>query len=220
MILPLGIIVTGAEILFGLLLLVGWHTRAAALLSGLFLLTFRLAMSLALGVKAPLNFAVLTGDRRALLLANCQSFPFSVVNCCPVEPDESSELYDFGSPNLIYKMMTCLSQTRGRTIAAPPSDDFQRDKTMQARLEAQKVSPARYQAMLGLEISVRKQSKSEPALLQVVKMRASQINGCAYCLDMHSKDVRAESETEQRLYALSAWEEKLDPSLAKIASYH
>jgi AhpD family alkylhydroperoxidase len=77
---------------------------------------------------------------------------------------------------------------------------------MQARLEAQKVSPAAYQAMLGLEKFV-KQSKLEPALLALVKMRASQINGCAYCLDMHSKDARAEGETEQRLYALSAWEE-------------
>jgi len=78
---------------------------------------------------------------------------------------------------------------------------------MQARLEAQKVSPAAYQAMLGLEMFVRKQTKLEPALLHLVKMRASQINGCAYCLDMHSKDARAEGETEQRLYALSAWEE-------------
>jgi AhpD family alkylhydroperoxidase len=78
---------------------------------------------------------------------------------------------------------------------------------MQARLEAQKVSPAAYQAMLGLEMFVRKQTKLKPALLHLVKMRASQINGCAYCLDMHSKDARAEGETEQRLYALSAWEE-------------
>jgi len=78
MIPPLGVIATGAEILFGLLLLVGWHTRAAALLSGLLLLTFGVAMTLALGVKAPLNFAVLTGVGGALLLANCESFPFSV----------------------------------------------------------------------------------------------------------------------------------------------
>jgi AhpD family alkylhydroperoxidase len=77
---------------------------------------------------------------------------------------------------------------------------------MQARLDAQKVSPAAYQAMLGLERFV-KQSKLEPALLQLVKMRASQVNGCAYCLDMHSKDARAEGESEQRLYALSAWKE-------------
>jgi len=78
MIPPLGIIATGAEILFGLLLLVGWHTRATALLSGLLLLSFGVAMTLALGVKAPLNFAVFTGVGGALLLANCESFPFSV----------------------------------------------------------------------------------------------------------------------------------------------
>jgi uncharacterized membrane protein YphA (DoxX/SURF4 family) len=74
----LGIIATGAEILFGLLLLVGWHTRAAALFSGLLLLTFGVAMTLALGIKAPLNFAVLTGIGGAMLLANCENFPFSV----------------------------------------------------------------------------------------------------------------------------------------------
>ena len=74
----LGIIATGAEIVFGLLLIVGWRTRAAALLSGLLLLTFAVAMTLALGIKAPLNFAVLTGIGGALLLANCERFPFSV----------------------------------------------------------------------------------------------------------------------------------------------
>ena len=47
----------------------------------------------------------------------------------------------------------------------------------------------------------------EHSLLELVKMRASQLNGCAYCIDMHSKDARAEGETEQRLYALSAWRE-------------
>jgi AhpD family alkylhydroperoxidase len=78
---------------------------------------------------------------------------------------------------------------------------------MQTRLEVQKVSPAVYQAMLGLETFMRKHSKLEPALLELIKMRASQINGCAYCIDMHSKDARAEGETEQRLYALSAWSE-------------
>jgi len=78
MIPPLGVIATGAEISFGLLLLAGWHTRAAALLTALLLLTFGVAMTLALGVKAPLNFAVLTGVGGALLLANCKSFPFSV----------------------------------------------------------------------------------------------------------------------------------------------
>ena len=77
---------------------------------------------------------------------------------------------------------------------------------MQPRLDAQKASPAAYQAMYGLEMFVRK-SKLEHSLLELVKMRASQINGCAYCLDMHSKDARAAGETEQRLYALNAWRE-------------
>jgi uncharacterized membrane protein YphA (DoxX/SURF4 family) len=74
----LGVIATGAEILCGLLLLVGWQTRAAALLSGLLLLTFGTAMTLSLGIKAPLNFAVFTGIGGALLLATFEGFPFSV----------------------------------------------------------------------------------------------------------------------------------------------
>ena len=78
---------------------------------------------------------------------------------------------------------------------------------MQARLDAQKVSPAAYQALLGLEMFIRKQSKLEPALVELVKIRASQINRCAYCIDMHTKDARAAGEMEQRIYALSAWEE-------------
>jgi AhpD family alkylhydroperoxidase len=61
-------------------------------------------------------------------------------------------------------------------------------------------------AMLGLEKQVR-QAGLDPRLLELVRMRASQINGCAYCLDMHSKDARAGGETEQRLYGLAAWRE-------------
>ncbi|HZI33778.1 MAG TPA: carboxymuconolactone decarboxylase family protein [Candidatus Binatia bacterium] len=64
-----------------------------------------------------------------------------------------------------------------------------------------------YQAMLALETYVRKSSGLETSLLELVRMRASQINGCAFCLDMHSKDARAEGETEQRLYCLPAWRE-------------
>jgi AhpD family alkylhydroperoxidase len=78
---------------------------------------------------------------------------------------------------------------------------------MESRLEAQKVLPEAYQAMLALEMFVRKSSKLAPSLIELVKMRASQINGCAYCIDMHSKDARAAGESEQRLYALSAWRE-------------
>ena len=60
--------------------------------------------------------------------------------------------------------------------------------------------------MLTLEKYVRG-SGLEHSLLELVKTRASQINGCAYCIDMHTKDARAQGETEQRLYALSAWRE-------------
>jgi AhpD family alkylhydroperoxidase len=63
-----------------------------------------------------------------------------------------------------------------------------------------------YQAMAGLEKYVRNCGLEHP-LLELIKTRASQINGCAYCIDMHTKDARAGGETEQRLYALSAWRE-------------
>ena len=63
-----------------------------------------------------------------------------------------------------------------------------------------------FNAMAGLGAVVRK-STLEPALRELVKVRVSQINGCAFCIDMHTKDARAEGETEQRLYMLSAWRE-------------
>jgi AhpD family alkylhydroperoxidase len=68
------------------------------------------------------------------------------------------------------------------------------------------VNPGVIHAMLGLERQVR-QAGLDSKLLDLVRMRASQINGCAYCLDMHSKDARANAETEQRLYGLEAWRE-------------
>ena len=77
---------------------------------------------------------------------------------------------------------------------------------MQPRLEYAKAAPGAVKAMLDLEKYVR-QSGLETPLLELVRLRASQINGCAYCLDMHTKDARAEGETEQRLYTLSAWRE-------------
>jgi len=61
-------------------------------------------------------------------------------------------------------------------------------------------------AMYGLEAPLHNTSL-EPALRELIKVRASQLNGCAYCLDMHTKDARAHGETEQRLYALNAWRE-------------
>jgi AhpD family alkylhydroperoxidase len=63
-----------------------------------------------------------------------------------------------------------------------------------------------YSAMFGLGAAVRR-SGLEPALLKLVKVRASQINGCGFCLDMHTKEARAEGETEQRLYLTSVWQE-------------
>jgi AhpD family alkylhydroperoxidase len=72
------------------------------------------------------------------------------------------------------------------------------------RIDYQQVAPEAIGAMVGLERVVH-ESALEPELLELVKMRASQLNGCAYCLDMHSKDARARGETEQRLYVLSAW---------------
>src|SRR5690242_8258981 len=73
------------------------------------------------------------------------------------------------------------------------------------RLALRQVAPRLYDAQLRLEKAVH--GALEPTLLELVKTRASQINGCAFCLDMHTKDARAAGETEQRLYALSAWEE-------------
>jgi AhpD family alkylhydroperoxidase len=63
-----------------------------------------------------------------------------------------------------------------------------------------------YRAMAHLQNEVQR-SGLDPSLLELVKIRASQINGCAYCIDMHTKDARAMGETEQRIYALNAWQE-------------
>jgi AhpD family alkylhydroperoxidase len=78
---------------------------------------------------------------------------------------------------------------------------------MEPRLDSSKYrSNPLFTAMLQLQHAVET-SGLEHSLLELVKIRASQINGCAYCLDMHTKDARALGETEQRLYTLSAWRE-------------
>ena len=74
------------------------------------------------------------------------------------------------------------------------------------RFSVQKHYPA-MQPLLALSMQVHDGGRLEPALVQLVLMRVSQINGCAFCLDMHSKDARAAGETEQRLYLLPAWRE-------------
>ena len=78
---------------------------------------------------------------------------------------------------------------------------------MKPRIDIQKVAPGAVKALLALEGYLHSSSRLEPSLVELVRMRASQINGCAYCLDMHSKDARAAGETEQRLYVLNAWRE-------------
>jgi len=77
---------------------------------------------------------------------------------------------------------------------------------MNPRIDYTKTAPGGIRAMLALDRYVR-ESGLERSLHELVKIRASQINGCAYCVDMHTKDARAEGETEQRLYATSVWRE-------------
>ena len=80
---------------------------------------------------------------------------------------------------------------------------------MQSRATYGKAAPDVFQGMLALSAVVQK-SRLAPGLVDLVYYRVSQMNGCAYCLDMHSKDLRARGETEQRIYMLSAWREMPD----------
>ena len=79
------------------------------------------------------------------------------------------------------------------------------------RMNYQAAAPDVMTAMIGLETYLARQSRSEDGvdkpLMELVKIRVSQINHCAFCIDMHTKDARALGETEQRIYALSAWRE-------------
>jgi AhpD family alkylhydroperoxidase len=74
------------------------------------------------------------------------------------------------------------------------------------RINPYKVSPDAMAPLVALETQIA-ESGLEHSLIELVKMRASQINGCAFCLHMHAKDARAAGETEMRLYLLNAWEE-------------
>ena len=78
--------------------------------------------------------------------------------------------------------------------------------TMQARMDFRKASPQGAKAISALHAFVH-DCGLEHRLLELVKLRASQINGCAHCIDMHTKELRAAGENEQRLYLLDAWEE-------------
>jgi len=77
---------------------------------------------------------------------------------------------------------------------------------MERKLDYSKVLPKGMKAMNDLD-SYSQNCGLEPSLLDLIKLRASQINDCAYCIDMHSKDARTGGETEQRLYSLSIWRE-------------
>jgi len=77
---------------------------------------------------------------------------------------------------------------------------------MTQRIDYSKVGPGASKAVLGLETYVR-HSSLEHSLVELVKLRASYINGCAYCVDMHSKDALAAGETEQRIFAVPVWRE-------------
>jgi len=77
---------------------------------------------------------------------------------------------------------------------------------MEARFNCMNAAPRGYGAMLGLEKYLQ-ECGLEQSLLHLIKLRASQVNGCAYCLDMHWKDLRAIGEREQRMYSLDAWRE-------------
>jgi AhpD family alkylhydroperoxidase len=77
---------------------------------------------------------------------------------------------------------------------------------MKSRYDYIQAAPGAYKAMLGLEQYLH-ECGLEESLIHLIKLRASQLNGCAYCLDMHWKDLRAIGENEQRLYSLDAWRE-------------
>ena len=77
---------------------------------------------------------------------------------------------------------------------------------MERRLDYGKVAPEGVAPLHALENYLKK-TGLEPNLVELIKLRSSQINGCAYCIDMHTKDARSEGESEQRLYGLSAWRE-------------
>jgi AhpD family alkylhydroperoxidase len=78
---------------------------------------------------------------------------------------------------------------------------------MEQRINFAEKGKGAMKALFGLGSYLMKSAKLDKNLVELVNMRVSQINGCAFCLDMHSKDLRAAGETEQRLYLLSAWRE-------------
>ncbi len=98
---------------------------------------------------------------------------------------------------------------RRRTFSAMTTSETAR-RSSTARLDVDSHAPTFLKAMAHLEQSARKELDRvnfDPRLRELVRIRVSQLNGCAYCIDMHTKDARAIGESEQRIYALSAWRE-------------
>src|SRR4051812_5521096 len=95
------------------------------------------------------------------------------------------------------------------TTRTPPAGGHEideRTQPQQARLDYRRIAPEAMRAQLGLEAYIRG-SSLERSLIALVELRASMLNGCAYCVDMHTKDARLAGETEQRLYAVAVWHE-------------
>jgi AhpD family alkylhydroperoxidase len=96
---------------------------------------------------------------------------------------------------------------RSSLIAAEHGEGREQEEvSMQKRLRYGQAYPDAYKAMLALSQAVEKTGLA-PQLIDLVNYRVSQLNGCAFCLDMHSKDLRARGETEQRLYMITGWRE-------------
>ena len=77
---------------------------------------------------------------------------------------------------------------------------------MTARMDIAAAAPAAYKAMLGLDRAAGQHPLDKP-LVELVKLRASQVNGCVYCVDMHSTDAKAAGETDARLFAVAVWQD-------------
>ena len=95
------------------------------------------------------------------------------------------------------------------TVHMSPAGNHHVDATTQpqhARLDYARIAPEAVRAQRGLETYIRG-CGLDPTLIELVKMRASYMNGCAYCIDMHTKDARLAGETEQRIYAVPVWRE-------------
>lgn len=98
------------------------------------------------------------------------------------------------------------SEKENRELSAEPTRDESRSEVEPERLPYGRALPAATRAMRGLE-EVVEQSTLEPKLRELVKLRASQINGCAFCVDMHTKDALAMGEEQQRLHMVAVWRE-------------